>query len=67
MKNNFLKNKVALVSGLSMGISKAIALELAQLGVKVVLNGRDSEKLGSEKNEFLDNVCNKDVNLYCRH
>ena len=55
MKNNYLKNKVALVSGSSMGIGKAIAWELAQLGVKVVLNGRDSEKLESAKNEFLDN------------
>tara|TARA_R110000744_G_scaffold171083_1_gene289497 strand:- start:69 stop:995 length:927 start_codon:yes stop_codon:yes gene_type:complete len=55
MKNDYLKNKVAVVSGSSMGIGKAIAWELAQLGVKVVLNGRDSEKLESAKNEFLDN------------
>lgn len=54
MKNAYLKNKVALVSGSSMGIGKAIAWDLAQLGVKVVLNGRDSERLENAKFEFLD-------------
>ena len=54
MRNDYLKNKVAVVSGSSMGIGKAIAWELAQLGVKVVLNGRDSERLENAKIEFLD-------------
>ncbi len=47
-----LKNKVAVVSGSSMGIGKAIALELLQQGAKVLLNGRDREKLKSTKKEF---------------
>lgn len=47
-----LKNKVALVSGSSMGIGKAVAFELLQRGAKVVLNGRDSEKLKSTHQEF---------------
>lgn len=54
MESNYLRNKVALVSGSSMGIGKAISLELARQGVKVVLNGRDSKKLQRTKNEFRD-------------
>ena len=54
MKNTYLKTKVAIVSGSSMGIGKAIAWELAQHGVKVVLNGRDTEKLHRTKEEFLN-------------
>ncbi len=45
MKKDYLKNKVALVSGSSMGIGRAIAMELASKGAKVVLNGQDVEKL----------------------
>ncbi len=40
-----MKNKVVLVSGSSMGIGKAIAMELAQRGARIMLNGRESEKL----------------------
>lgn len=54
MKKKFLTDKVALVSGSSMGIGKAIAFELAQQGAKIVLNGRDVEKLQQTKNECLD-------------
>jgi NAD(P)-dependent dehydrogenase (short-subunit alcohol dehydrogenase family) len=39
-----LKNKVAIVTGSSSGIGEAIALELAQIGCKVVVNCRNSEK-----------------------
>jgi short-subunit dehydrogenase len=56
---NYLRNqparlagKVAIVSGSSMGIGKAIAWELLQQGAKVVLNGRDAEKLEKTKKEF---------------
>ncbi|MET7028251.1 SDR family oxidoreductase [Sediminicola luteus] len=45
MGNGFFKNKVAIVSGSSMGIGKAIAHELLNLGAKVVLNGRDRQRL----------------------
>ncbi len=54
MKFNYLKDKVALVSGSSMGIGKAIAFELANQGAKIVLNGRDPEKLNRVKSEFLE-------------
>jgi short-subunit dehydrogenase len=43
-KNNF-KNKVAIITGSSGGIGKAIAISLAQQGSKVVINGRNSERL----------------------
>lgn len=58
MKNDYLKNKVALVSGSSMGIGKAIAWDLLQQGAEVILNGRDDEKLERTKNEFLANGFN---------
>ncbi|MEM7658121.1 MAG: SDR family oxidoreductase [Bacteroidota bacterium] len=39
------QGKVALITGSSMGIGKAIARQLAQQGAKVVLNARNAEKL----------------------
>jgi len=45
MKNEPFKNRVALVSGSSMGIGKAIAIELAQKGAKVMLNARKQDRL----------------------
>lgn len=45
MKANFFANKVALVTGSSQGIGKALAKELLQNGAKVVLNGRNAERL----------------------
>lgn len=52
MKNHSLKDKVALVSGSSMGIGKAIAIELAQRGAKVVLNGREKDRLENSCEEL---------------
>ena len=40
-----LKNKVAIITGSSQGIGKATALQLAKLGAKLVLNGRNEERL----------------------
>lgn len=61
MASNYLRNqsvclagKIALVSGSSMGIGKAIGLELAEQGAKIILNGRYNEKLQRTKNEFLE-------------
>lgn len=48
-----MKDKVAIVTGSSMGIGKAIALELAQNGAKVILNGRNQEKLYFTETDFL--------------
>jgi short-subunit dehydrogenase len=47
------KDKVAVVSGSSMGIGKAIATALAQNGAKVVLNGRHRAQLFATENELL--------------
>ena len=52
MKENYLKNKVALISGSSMGIGKAIAIELASRGAKIILNGQDVEKLYRTETEL---------------
>lgn len=40
-----LQGKVAVITGSSRGIGKAIAIELAKNGVSVVLNGRDEGRL----------------------
>ena len=45
MVNNNFKDKVAIITGSSGGIGKAIAISLAQQGSKVVINGRNSERL----------------------
>ena len=50
-----MKDKVAIVTGSSMGIGKAIAMELAQNGAKIILNGRDKKKLYNTEKEFLKN------------
>ncbi len=52
MRKVNLLNKVAIITGSSQGIGKAIAIALAQKGVKVVLNGRNGEKLDKTKAEL---------------
>ena len=47
-----LKNKIAIVTGASMGIGKSIALALARQGVKVVLAARTLEKLKETMEEI---------------
>ena len=42
-----LRGKTALVTGASLGIGRAIALELAQEGVSVAVNARDRERLAA--------------------
>jgi NADP-dependent 3-hydroxy acid dehydrogenase YdfG len=43
--NNKYAGKVAVITGSSRGIGKAIAIEFAKNGASVVLNGRDEERL----------------------
>lgn len=54
MKDNFFNGKVAVITGSSMGIGKATALDLAGRGAKVVLNGRNEERLQNTKKLLLD-------------
>jgi len=47
-----LKNKVAVITGASSGIGKAVAQNLNQAGVKFVLTGRREDRLKELKNEL---------------
>ncbi len=47
------KNKVAIITGSSMGIGKALAIELAKAGAKVVLNGRNATRLEKMHSEMI--------------
>lgn len=54
MSKKTLKDKVAIITGSSQGIGKAIAIALAEKGVKVVLNGRNPDKLTQTKLELFE-------------
>lgn len=47
-----LKNKVAFVAASSQGLGKAVALELAKEGAKIIINGRNKESLERTKQEI---------------
>ena len=55
-----LKNKIALLTGASRGIGRAIAAALASEGCQVVITGRDEEALASASAEIKGKV-------YARH
>lgn len=54
----FYKNKVVLITGSSMGIGKELAKQILTSGGKVVINGRDEEKLKATEKEFEDHTAN---------
>lgn len=54
-----LKNKVAFIAASSQGLGKAVALELAKEGAKVIINGRDKEKLEITKKEIEKQTLNE--------
>jgi 3-oxoacyl-[acyl-carrier protein] reductase len=47
-----LKNKIAFVAASSQGLGKAVALELAREGAKLIINSRNKENLESTKKEI---------------
>ena len=47
---NTYKNKIALVTGASIGIGKAIAIDLAAKGAELILTARSQEQLESLAN-----------------
>jgi 3-oxoacyl-[acyl-carrier protein] reductase len=55
--------KVAIVTGSSRGIGKGIAQDLLKAGAKVILNGRNEERLQTTQ-AFLKNTSD-DVQYFC--
>jgi len=53
-KPSSLKNKVAIITGASSGIGKALAFEFANQGAKVVLAARRADKLQEVEKQLLD-------------
>lgn len=53
MKNDFDK-KVVIITGSSMGIGKSLAKRLGSYGARLVLNGRNEEKLVATEKELKD-------------
>ena len=49
---NYIKNKTALITGASAGMGKQFAIDLANMGLNLVLVGRSSNKLEEVKNEI---------------
>ena len=52
MKNTFLKDKVVIITGSSMGIGKELAHQVLKAGGKVVLTARNADKLEKTKEAF---------------
>ena len=63
MGNKF-QGKVAVITGSSRGIGKAIAIELAKKGASVVLNGRNEERL-KETEEIVRRIHPNVISICC--
>jgi 3-oxoacyl-[acyl-carrier protein] reductase len=60
-----IKNKVALVLASSKGLGKAVALELAIEGAKVIICGTDIESLAATEQEINAVAQNKVLAVVC--
>src|SRR5215510_9858839 len=58
-----LKNKVAFIAASSQGLGKSVALELAQEGANVIINGRNKENLQKANQEIEDKTGKKVIGL----
>ena len=56
-----MKNKVALVTGASRGIGKAIALEFVKNGAKVIINYKNNEEEAEKTLHELRNYCQESM------
>lgn len=52
---NYFKDKVVIITGSTMGIGKEIAKQLLQFGSKVVITGRNTERIERLKEEWVEN------------
>ena len=52
MKKDFFAGKVAIITGSSRGIGRATAVELANRGASVIINGRNGNRLKETENEI---------------
>ena len=58
-------NRVAVVTGSSKGIGKAIALEFAKEGYKIVLNARDENELAEAVNDVKKTIGGNEERITC--
>jgi len=62
MNYSYFKDKVVIITGARQGIGKALSKILASAGSRLVINSRDSQKLGEMKDSFIMKGCEmKDV------
>jgi len=59
-----MENKTILVTGGTDGIGKETALQLARMGARVLVHGRDKEKGANVLDGIKRDSCNEKVNLY---
>jgi NAD(P)-dependent dehydrogenase (short-subunit alcohol dehydrogenase family) len=64
MNNQEFRGKVAVITGSSRGIGKAIALELARRGAYIVLNGRNETRLEQAEKE-IRSIQNRVISVKC--